>query len=193
MQRSNFGRFSIAASFAMLLGVAACSTVPTPSFKTEAAPEADLAEYRTYAWAFTGSATGAVNTPIGGRVKTALDESLRSYGFREVPIDDADMILAFTIGARDRVDVRDWGPVAPFYPAYGRAYRYGWSYSYNDVDVRTVTDGSLALDVFDGKTNRPVWHGIATEPLPSGDASNELIRLAASGLVERFNDDRSGN
>jgi hypothetical protein len=115
-----------------------------------------------------------------------MDRSLANAGYSKVADGKGDMIIAFTIGARDRVDVTDWGPVGPYYPGYGRAYPYGWSYHYRDIDVRTVTEGSLAVDIFDARTDRPVWHGIATATIGSKGASDELVQSAVDGLVERL-------
>jgi len=169
-----------------LLLVSGCASAPRPNFHTQAAPDVDLSKYQTYSWAFPRSASGDGNPFVVQRVREALDRSLAESGYRLVDEGAGDMILAFTIGARDRVNVTDWGPVGPYYPGYGRAYRHGWAYSYREIDVRTVTEGSLALDVFDAKTDRPVWHGIASSRINSQGTSDELIRTVADGLVARF-------
>lgn len=175
-----------------LMCLSACATTARLSFQTQSAPNAPLASYTTYSWAFTRAPAGSSNPFVYERVRTALAESLSGSGFVLIDEGEPDMVIAFTLGARDRVDVRDWGPVAPYYPAYGRDYRYGWAYRYRDVDVRTVTEGSLALDVFDGETDLPVWHGIATSRFNSRGVSDEQIQAAVSGLVERFMAERSG-
>ncbi len=170
---------------AALTTFAACSTTPKPNFSTEAAPNIDLAQYRTYSWAFPKRGGG--NPFVYERVQNAMDASLAQAGFTQVAEGQGDMELAFTLGARDKVDVTDWGPVAPYYPGYGMRYRYGWAYQYNQVDIRNVTEGSLALDVFDAKTDRPIWHGIAAARIGSSDSpSDALIQSAVQGLVDRF-------
>lgn len=170
----------------------ACSITPTPSFRTDVAPDAPLASYRTYAWAFDGAPSGIASPLTFQRVREQFDSNLRANGFVPANAEEADMIVAFTLGSRDSIDVTDWGPVAPYYPGYGRAYRYGWAYNYRDVDVRTVTEGSMAFDVFDGETNRPVWHGLATERISDSGASDALIEAATSGMIRRFMEDRNG-
>ncbi|WP_226632702.1 DUF4136 domain-containing protein [Novosphingobium profundi] len=178
-------RFQIFPSMIALAVLASCSTTPRPSFKTEAAPDINLASYRTYTWAFPKRDGG--NPFVYERVQKAIDASLAQAGYALAADGEGDMELAFTLGARDRVDVTNWGPVAPYYPGYGRNYRYGWAYQYNQVDVRNVTEGSLALDVFDAKTDRPIWHGIASARIGSSDSpSDELIQSAAKGLVDRL-------
>jgi len=168
-----------------LASLAACSTTPKPSFSTEAAPDINLAGYTTYSWAFPKRGGG--NPFVYERVQNAMDASLAQAGYKLVAEGQGDMELAFTLGARDKVDVTNWGPVGPYYPGYGMNYRYGWAYQYNQVDVRNVTEGSMALDVFDAKTNHPIWHGVASARIGSTDSpSDALIQSAVQGLVDRF-------
>lgn len=164
--------------------LAACSGTPTPKFVTDSAPGFNAASYRTYSWAFGDSPKGS-NALLKERVMKALDQSFAARGYQHVA-SGGDMILAFTLGARDRVETTDWGPVGPYYPGYGRGYGYGWAYPYRDVDVRSVTEGSLAMDVFDGRTEHPVWHGIASGRITSDTISDAQIMSAAEGLAQRF-------
>ncbi len=176
--------------FALVLAASlgACSTSPHPTFTTQAAPEANLARYTTYSWVNEARTGG--NPVLFEQVRKALDASLAAAGYRQVAQGQGDMLLAMTLGARDRVDVTDWGPVGPYYPAYGRRYRYGWAYQYSDVQIRNITEGSLALDAFDAASKHPVWHGMASSSITSHGASEELIAAAAQGLVERLKNGR---
>lgn len=168
-----------------IVSLAACSGYPKPKFSSEAAPGFTASAYKTYSWAFPKRGSG--NPFVYQRVQDAMDATLAKEGFTLVQEGQGDMELAFTLGARDKVDVTNWGSVGPYYPAYGRGYRYGWAYQYNDVDVRNVTEGSLALDVFDGKTDRPIWHGIAAAQIGSRDTpSDALVQSAVDGLLDRF-------
>lgn len=185
MSRSFKGVLGALALTAMGAALSGCSTTPKPSFNSEAAPDINLANYSTYSWAFPKRGGG--NPFVYERVQNAIDARLAQAGYRLVNEGDADMEVAFTLGARDKVDVTNWGPVGPYYPGYGMNYRYGWAYQYNQVDVRNVTEGSLAMDVFDAKTDRPIWHGIASSRIGSTDSpSDELIQVAVDGLVQRF-------
>jgi len=171
-------------ALALMAAVSACATSSMPAFKSDSAPGFSAANYKSYSWATVKPQPG-MNPINWERLKTSFDTALGSRGFRKVE-SGGDMILGFTVGARDRVETTNWGPVGPYYPGYGRGYAYGWSYPYNDVDVRTVTNGSLALDVFDGKTDRPVWHGIASKDINRDKVSPELVAAAVNGLVDRF-------
>ena len=174
--------FLIAA--ALLAGLSACTTSTAPAFRTEAAPGFTVTQFKTYSWATTQPQQG-INPFNWERIRDGFDRALAARGFQKVE-SGGDMIVAFTIGARDRVETTNWGPVGPYYPGWGRRSTGSWAFAYSDIDVRTVTQGSLALDVFDGKTNRPVWHGFASRDLNRNQVNPELVANAVNGLVDRF-------
>lgn len=171
---------------ATLLPLSACATTSSPDFRTEAAPGFSTANVSSFEWAFEGVPMGTGNALVYERVRQSLASSLQNSGIANVPAGEGDIVVAFTIGSREDIQVTDWGPVGTYWPRYGRNYGYGWSLNYSDVDIRTVTEGSLAVDIFDGETKRPVWQGIASERLARSGVTEEQILAATSGLVERF-------
>jgi hypothetical protein len=70
---------------------------------------------------------------------------------------------------------------------FRRPYRWGGAY-YQDIDVRQYTEGRLAIDVFDGKLKRPVWHGFATKTISSADQADpqKAIDAAVAAIVAEF-------
>ena len=171
-----------AAAAALLL--AGCASSLMPRFTTDAAPGFTPTAYKTYSWAF-GRAPQGMNPLLYERLRSSFDQALAARGYARVET-GGDMIVGFTVGARDRVETTDWGPVGPMYTGWGRFPTSSWAFRYRDIDVRTVTQGSLAFDVFDGRTNQPVWHGFATRDLSSSNVPPELLSNAVNGLVERF-------
>lgn len=167
-----------------LIALGACASSNMPRFTTSAAPGFDVSKLQTYSWAFDGVQQG-VNPILFQSIRDEIDTALAAKGFKKVE-GDSDFIVAFTIGARDRVDVNNWGAAGAWYPGWGRPAGWGWSFNYRPVDVRTVTQGSLAIDMFDGQTKRPIWHGVATRDLTSSGASPELVSNAVNGLIGKF-------
>jgi hypothetical protein len=93
----------------------------------------------------------------------------------------------FTIGARVRMDVRT-------YPTYwGVGYFDGpswWGYPYwgSGINVREYREGTLAIDLFDARSHRPVWHGWASRELVESDAerSEKPIHEAVQAVLAQF-------
>jgi hypothetical protein len=58
----------------------------------------------------------------------------------------------------------------------------------NDIDVRQYREGTLAIDVFDVHTRRPVWHGWAQKELTRKDVeqSSASIHDAVESVLVKF-------
>jgi hypothetical protein len=91
-------------------------------------------------------------------------------------------VLSYTVGARDRIDVQSY-PVR-----FRSAWGWGWTYVGREADVSTYREGTLAIDIFDGRTNQPVWHGWATKRITERDVANaaEQIPIAVAAILARF-------
>lgn len=160
---------------------AGCATGPRVT--TDADPAANFSGYRTYSWVVSSPPQG-MNPIMYERIKASIDRSLAARAFTQG--EPADFAIAFTVGARDRVEVTDYGPYATYYPGWGRGYRYGWAPVYNNVDVRNVTDGTLAIDIYDAGTRRPVWHGVATKEIRPERIEQADIDEAIDAVLDRF-------
>ncbi|HEU4624121.1 MAG TPA: DUF4136 domain-containing protein [Steroidobacteraceae bacterium] len=90
--------------------------------------------------------------------------------------------VSYTVGVRDRVDVYS-------YPQpYAGPWRWGYPYFGRDVDVTMYREGTFAIDVFDGKSHQPVWHGWATKRTSEHDVKNaaEIIPPAVATIMKNF-------
>lgn len=137
------------------LPLLACSV--TPEVFTDFDPGAAFAGYRTFAFLEPDpvvSAPPQLSPLIPQRLVDATRAQLVGKGLTESEDpESADLIVTFTLGARDRVQVTE-------YPGYYRRGPYTWGGSYyNDVDVRSYEEGTLSIDLYDVKKQAPVWHG----------------------------------
>ena len=168
--------------FLAALALAGCET--TPTINSDFDPSVNFAKYRTYSWVYSAPPTG-MNPLNYERIRASIDRSLMSRGYTQA--DPGDFAVAFTVGRRDRVEVHDYGPYGGFYPGWGYGYRWGWAPMYRQVDVRNVTDGSLAIDFYDTGTKHPIWHGTATKEIyPGRSVSQAEIDQAVDGVIARF-------
>lgn len=168
----------------LLVGtLAATGCASTPEIRSDHDPSFDFTSLRTYSWVYSQPPSG-MNPLVYQRVHDSIDRSLAARGFTQAS--PGDFAVAFTLGRRDRVQVTDFGPYGPFYPGWGVGFRRGWAWQYNQVDIRNVTDGSLAIDIFDVASRRPIWHGTATQEIRPGSVDQQLIDTAVDGVLARF-------
>jgi hypothetical protein len=139
----------------------------------------DFSHYKTFAWmeddpVMGTRAASSGSSPLNrGRTVEAIQTELERKGYRKV--DDrgaADFVVAYSIGARDRLDVESY-PVP-----YRGPWLWDW-YAGRETEVRTYTEGVLAIDIFDAAKKSPVWHGWASKQLTAQD-----VRRAAEGIPD---------
>jgi hypothetical protein len=125
-----------------------------------------------------GSQVSALNIR---RIQEAVETELSAKGYAQVDSPtNADFVVAFTVGARDRIDVES-------YPAPYRG-PWWWGWYGREVDMRTYREGMLSIDIFDGASRQPVWHGRARKEITGGDVADPapLIKRAVTAILREF-------
>jgi hypothetical protein len=119
------------------------------------------------------------NPLVVQRTEDAIRFNLTSRGFAYVQDPaQADFVVDFTLGSEERIDITSYPS-----PWVGRGGWYGgpgwWGRPYwgSNVNVRQYTEGTLSVDVFDGKTRRPVWHGWARKTLSQSDIEQSAVPI----------------
>ena len=155
-------------------------------------PSVSFAGYHSFAWIaehpmIIGATAGRqINPMTEGRIMRAIEESLRSKGFEVIAdAEQADFVVAFTIGARDEVQVTSY-PTA--YRCFHRGGYWGGGYYGTDIDVRQYTEGRLSIDIFDRAEHRPVWHGWATKRITrkAEEDPEPVLREVVAAIMAKF-------
>ena len=212
-------KFRVLSVALLAMGLSACAS--TVRSTVDVAENVDLSEYKTFAWVSDGPVfsadadDAAIVNPINERrIRAALETELSSKGYVFVPRNQADLVIGYTLGARDRVRVRNhYDTLGYGYYGYYRGFsrfglgfrrfarfnRFGPGFGYyrpgfSRFDrvpvqtVRTFTEGTLAVDVFDNRRKQAIWHGSASKRIAKDDSGKELIAEAVDSLLEQFPD-----
>ncbi|HVS77264.1 MAG TPA: DUF4136 domain-containing protein [Steroidobacteraceae bacterium] len=175
----------ITCALAVILGLSACETLRVGSDYDRAA---DFAGYHSFTW-LPREDYGVRNPLVIERARDAIQTRLEQKGYTLASDPAAaDFAVDFTIGARERTDIRTYpAPYAGPWPWYGPRW-WGYPYWGTGVDVRQYREGLLAVDVFDARTHRPVWHGWARKPLTRKDMeeSSRSIQEAVDAVLAKF-------
>jgi len=171
----------------ILMGLAACSQIST---RSDHDPAADFSGYRTYTWVTDelmvqprAASDPTISPLVQQRIHDAIDQALAAKGFVEDPA-SPDFGVAFTVGLRDRVRVDHWGAYGGYYRPYGR---YGGVRArYGPPVAANYTEGTLAIDMFDSQTRRPVWNGIATKIVDEQDEQPQRIQQIVGSVLADF-------
>lgn len=149
----------------------------------------DFSSYKSFAWisdqplTISGERSPRMTPLAETHVKNAIKDTLigKGYAFQIDP-EAADFVVAFTVGSRDKIDVRS-------FPSSYRG-RWGWGGRYYGRDVQTVryTKGQLAIDIFDVERHQPAWHGWASKEVLDGQEVDiqATINDAVSKILAGF-------
>ncbi len=173
--------------FAMLLS--SCSSIQTGSHHDESAT---FSHYRTFAWIaydplILGMREQPTISPLSKKkIVQAIEGELINKGYVYVTNPDtADFILSYTVGTRDKIDTMSYPSV---YRAGWDWHTYGRDFHQSKVIHRSYTEGTLAIDIFDGKSKQPVWHGWASKTISTSDRENPspAIQKAVAQVIDQF-------
>jgi len=165
-----------------LLMLAACG--PMIDVRADYDTSADFSRLRTYAWLQQPSSAPRDprinNDLLDSRVHSAVNDELHAKGYTE-NAESPDFRVAYHVVLKEKI-------AAAAFPTY---YGYGlgrWP-GPADVQVATYEEGTLLLDVVDGKTNELLWRGAAStriDPDRTPQERTALIRTAVERMLKDF-------
>jgi hypothetical protein len=157
----------------------------------------DFSKYQTFAWISenpmkVGPTIQTPNPLLQPRIMNAVEDALRAKGYQLADkAEFADFVLSFTVGSREKIDVQSYPTMSMGYSmGYPSHWRWGAAYHCcaSDTQVRQYTKGILAIDVFDVKERRPVWHGSASKTISEKDRKDieTTVRAAVDAILGGF-------
>lgn len=183
----NLSNCSAAVLICIALTIGACATTDIETH-IDIAPGAELGNYKTFSWISdsprikSGSDT-YVNPIMVERIQASIKNKFIAMGYSQVAINASpDFTVSYTIGARDKLNVYS-------YPTYYHRDPWRWPYYYHeDVRVHKYTEGTLAIDVFDYPSGKPVWHGVAQRRLTESSLENPgpVIQETVDAILVNF-------
>jgi hypothetical protein len=166
----------------------ACATISTGSHYDETT---NFGAYQTFAWIdespyISDESTVRISPLTQSKIQQAIQAQLgeKGYSFIEER-NNADFVLSYTVGTRDKIRVSS-------YPV-GYRETWGWhvhgSYYYvRETTEHSYTEGTLGVDIFDGKSKKPVWHGWAEKTITESDREDpsSVIQVGVTKLFQSF-------
>lgn len=159
--------------------MSACSSVEV---HTDYDPNLDMTHYRTYAWKQRPKTTSPL---MGERLNASLDSQLESKGWKRVELGQGEVEIVgyVTTKENERIDTMYSGGGPGF---WGRGYWMGGGFGSSTSTVTTYLVGTLIVDLFDAKSQRPLWRGTATGTV-SNDPKTNVERIQ-EGVQKLFLD-----
>ena len=177
------------------LGLTACASGFKATYDSD--PSHDFSGYQTYAWMsanpmIVGPTNRMPNPLLEPKIMAAIEDDLTTKGYSKVDDPEAaDFVLSFTVGSREEIKVNSYPST---YAGYGYRGAWGWGGPYYGMGVATETQvrqyqkGMLALDIFDVKEHRPVFHAVAEKSITDSDRKklDETVQAAVDAVLAAF-------
>jgi hypothetical protein len=135
-------------------------------------PAAPFATYKTYSWVAGTAAPDQLNEQ---RLHSAVEAQLAGKGLEKNP-SAPDVFVSTHVTTKERQEVIangfGWGP---------------WWGAPGYASVETYTVGTLVVDLYDAKTKKMVWRGVATATASEKPTKNaEKMNKALNKMFERY-------
>jgi hypothetical protein len=170
---------SAAAPMCMVVAVAllACGAVLAQDIKTNYMPGTNFAKYHTYKWVQIEGGQHP-NQIVDTEIKQSVDSQLASKGFTKTDNDNADLLVGYQVAVDQE---KQWN-------AYGMGGGVRWG-GMGTATSSTITNGTLALDIYDPVQKQLLWTGRATktlDPSQSQEKNQKNLDKAMQKLLKNF-------
>src|SRR6185295_17259318 len=156
------------------LGLGATSAA-AQDVKVDYDPKADFSRCVTYAWS---KGQPAQSPLVDKRIIDAIDAALAAKGWRKVP-ENPGCYVTYQASLKEQKSLQVWES--------GFRFRGGIS----SVDVKTVVNGMLVVDIGDAAARQLMWSAVATDTVSDKPEKNQ--KKLAKVTEKMFKDLPSGS
>lgn len=102
-----------------------------------------------------------------------------------------DFVVSYHVVMEEKIDPRSYNELYGF-GWYGRGYYYPAPRPFfygAGTGIRTYNQGSLIIDIVDGKTDKPIWRGVSEKRLSQGmspQKQREILSQAVTEVMAEF-------
>jgi len=177
------GLVRVLATAGVLAILTACASKPV--VRTQSSPVLDIQKYQTFGFVERPDTDKAGYTTLTTRfLKEAVSREMVARGYTRS--EQPDLLVNFTTGSKDKVEGDGWPDVGLGWGRWSRGW--GWGGMWGGRDIRTVTEGSLTIDVVDQQHKELVWSGTAKGRVTNKDEDHpqSAIDKAVSAIFTKY-------
>lgn len=168
------------------LALGACSQIDTVNVDYDTSVNFDA--YHTFAWGPTPETSMEEDSPLmHERTIRIITDTLQAGGLKMVD-KDPDIYVTYHTNSREEVRLHTTNTGGGYYGGYGyNPYMGGVGMGTSTTTAQTYTKGSLVIDIWDAKTKRAVWRGVAEGTVSEKpEKQKEQIEEAVARIAATF-------
>lgn len=164
----------------LALGIAVgCASLKV---NTDYAREADFSKYKTFAYTDTENNIEDTNQLGHRRLVDGIRREMLGKGLEEVG-GNPDLYVTYHGEDKEQVslDTTSYGY------GYGRGWYWGGGMGSTTTTVRTYTQGTLVVDIWDAEAKELIWRGVASDTISDNPEKNiAKVNKAIAKMFERY-------
>lgn len=183
MKLDSKGFFSVICILSLGLLLAGCA----PRIYVEQDSGAQFSGYHSYAWVTPPA--GPVRDPIldsdilESRVRRAVEADLKARGYVAAPAGgSADFLVTYHTASKQKLESNGTGFSFGIVDAFPR----GFGSVVMAPQVESREEGTLMLDIIDGKSKRLVWRGWTTGWLSQDNYTDAAVATAVQQIFDKL-------
>lgn len=189
VRRTGVPAWIVIALGAFALGASGCSSI---SVKADWDPQVDFTRLQTWRWADesrtpTGNAALDTDGLLARRVMRSVEEVLATKGYVKTSTSEGDFEVAWFLTVEPKTQVTTINDYHGYGPGWGGWYGAGYGGSTTVVD--SYNEGTLIIDVKDGKSGHLIWRGAGSARLRDKvdpDKAQQRAHDAVSQILAKF-------
>ncbi len=162
----------------------------------------NLSNYKTYAWVAPGDTT--LNSlrddkAFAGVIQQSADAELKKKGMK-IDNQNPDAVFIFDAKIEEQIVYRETTSANPWigYTGYGYGYGYGYigsgyytgsntqTYFHTETHSNLIDQGILGYTMYDRKTGKLLWRGVATQKITTNPDIERSIKKATQNIFAKL-------
>ena len=184
MKLDSKGFFSVICILGLGLSLAGCA----PRIYVEQDSGAQFSSYHSYAW--VSPQAGQVRDPIldsdilESRVRRAVETDLKTRGYVASPAaGSADFLVTYHTASKQKIESSGTGFSFGIVDAFPRGFG---TVVVGGPQVESREEGTLMLDIIDGKSKRLVWRGWTSGWLSQDNYTDDAVTAAVHNIFDKL-------
>jgi len=175
---------------ALLLMVGGCSSV---TYIVDWDTQHDFSDYKTFAWfelapsPHRGQPPNQANAIVAGRIRRSVTSEIEGRGLVKAEVGDADAMVTYALVLQSHSVMYHTGwayPMGGWRWGWGGGGWGGWGGGWSSS--RIYTEGTLVVDVLDGKRRQLVWRGVAERAFKKPNPTDEQVAKIVARVMQDF-------
>lgn len=147
---------------------------------------ADFAKYKTYHWEKHPNSKDLDDLTMT-QLAAAFDTELGKKGLTKKNDGNSDLAIVYQLSVKQEKELTTFSSGYGMGPGWGGSWYGGTGTS--TTSVNTITNGSLALDIYDASSKKLIWRGVATkslDPNAKPDKKQKNMAKGAQKLLKNY-------